>query len=48
MEDIQNLRVENYLSDRFELQWEIPAGCQKVENVTIPVTINGSSILNIR
>jgi hypothetical protein len=38
MEGIQNLRVAYLSSSRFELQWEISAGCRKVENFTISIS----------
>lgn len=46
-EDIQNLHIARLLP-RFELQWEIPAGCQKVKNFTIPIEKNYKLVENVR
>jgi hypothetical protein len=46
--DIQNLQVASLSSNRIELQWEISAACQKVENFTIPIEKNYVIFQSIR
>lgn len=47
-EDIQKLHIASLFPSRFELQWEIPADCQKVKNFTIPIEKNYKLVENVR
>ncbi|XP_046437852.1 uncharacterized protein LOC124188957 [Daphnia pulex] len=46
--DVQNLNVSSDSSSRFELQWEVPASCQKLKNFTIQIEKNYAFVQNVR